>query len=155
MLIGLPGSGKSTWIAEYRARHPELNFQVVSSDDILEEKAQQEGLDYADVHEKYIGFAIGEMERRFKSFLNEGAHIIHDQTNLSKKTRKKHLDKLKGYTKSAVVFTLSDKEWKRRYDKRKAETAKDIPDYVIKNMIKGFEFPSKNEGFVSITHIKD
>ena len=86
MLIGLPASGKSTWAADYMAKNPEMGFQVVSTDDIIEENALWEGLTYSASHKKNIGFAIGEMERRFQQHVNNGVNIIHDQTNLTVET---------------------------------------------------------------------
>lgn len=154
MLIGLPASGKSSWIADYIAKNPEMNFQVVSSDDIIEEKALLEGLDYSSSYKKNIGFAVDEMERRFKKHVKDGVNIIHDQTNLSVKTRRKHLAKVKNYVKSAIVFTLGEDEWQRRFEKRRAEIGKDIPYFVIENMKAGFEYPTKKEGFSKITAIK-
>ena len=154
MLIGLPASGKSSWVADYVAKNPKRNFQVASSDDILEEKALLEGLDYNSSYRKNIGFAVKEMERRFKQYVKCGVNIIHDQTNLSVKSRNKHLAKVKDYKKSAIVFTLTENEWRRRFEKRRAETGKDIPDFVIEKMAAGFEHPTKKEGFNKIITIK-
>jgi heterogeneous nuclear ribonucleoprotein U-like protein 1 len=153
MLIGLPGSGKSTWASNYIAKNPEMDFRVVSSDDIIEEKALLEGLTYGASHKKNIEFAVDEMERRFRRYIKYGANIIHDQTNLSKKTRKKHLAKVKGYEKSAVLFMLEEKLWRQRFEKRKKETGKAIPEYIIKNMTKGFELPTEKEGFDKVFSI--
>ncbi len=154
MLVGLPASGKSTWILDYKSKHPDFDFQVVSSDDIIEERGLHEGLDYNASHSKHIGFAIAEMDRRFKRYVKDGANIIHDQTNLTVKTRKIHLALIKGYLASAVVFTPSHREWTRRIEKRKNESGKIIPDLVINDMTRRFEFPRKKEGFVEITHIQ-
>lgn len=154
MLVGIPGSGKSSWIADYIARNPEMNFHVVSSDGIIEEKALLENLDYSSAYKKNIGYAVKEMERRFKQYVRDGVNIIHDQTNLSVKTRKKHLAKVKGYEKSAIVFTLTEDEWRRRFEKRKTETGKIIPDFVIKDMSANFEYPSTKEGFDEIINIQ-
>ena len=154
MLIGLPASGKSTLAAEYIIKNPEMDFQVVSSDDIIEEKALLENLDYSASHKKNIGFAIAEMERRFKQHVRNGVNILHDQTNLTIKTRKKHLAKVKGYVKTAVVLTLAEDEWRKRFEKRKVKSGKDIPDFIIKNMSKCFEHPTKKEGFDKIISLR-
>jgi heterogeneous nuclear ribonucleoprotein U-like protein 1 len=147
MLIGLPASGKSTWAADYMAKNQEMSFQVVSSDDIIEEKALLQGLTYCASHQKNIGFAIDEMERRFQQHIKNGVNIIHDQTNLNIATRKKHLAKVKGYVKLAVIFILAKEKWQPQFETRKANTGKDIPEFIIDNMMKGFELPTKQEGF--------
>ena len=147
MLIGLPASGKSTWAADHMAKNPEMDFQVVSTDNIIEEKAVLDGLTYGAAHKKNIGFAIDEMERRFRQHVKNGNNIIHDQTNLTVETRKKHLSKVKGYVKLAVQFTIGEDKWRRQFEKRKAKTGKDIPEFIINNMTKAFEFPTAQEGF--------
>ena len=147
MLVGLPASGKSTWAADHIAKNPEMGFQVVSSDDIIEEKALLEGLTYSASHKENIGFAIAEMERRFQQHIKNGVNIIHDQTNLTVETRKKHLAKVKGYVKSAVIFTLDEKKWRWQLETRKAKTGKDIPEFVINHMTEAFELPTEQEGF--------
>ena len=154
MLIGLPASGKSTWAASYIAKNPEMAFQVVSSDAIIEEKALLEGLTYSASHKKNIGCSIDEMERRFRQHVKDGINIIHDQTNLTVKTRKKHLAKVKGYVKTAVIFTPAEKKWRRRFETRTAKTGKYIPEFIIKNMIKNFELPTRKEGFNKVISIQ-
>ena len=124
------------------------------SDAIIEEKALLEGLTYSASHKKNIGFSIDEMERRFKQYVKDGVNIIHDQTNLTVNTRKKHLAKVKGYVKSAVIFTLAEEKWRQRFEIRTAKTGKYIPEFVIKNMTENFEFPTKKEGFDNVISIQ-
>jgi heterogeneous nuclear ribonucleoprotein U-like protein 1 len=154
MLVGLPASGKSSWVNDYIFKNQEMGFQVVSSDNIIEEKGFKESLGYKESHLKYIGFAVGEMERTFKKNIKNRVNIIHDQTNLTVKIRKKHLDKVKSYYKFAVVFTLGKEEWRQRFEKRKIKTGKDIPEFIIKKMTQNFEFPTKKEGFDEIINIQ-
>ena len=154
MLIGLPASGKSTWAADYISKNPEMDFRVVSSDDFIEEQAMLDGITYSASHKKNIGFAIDEMERRFKQHIKDGVNIIHDQTNLTVKARKKHLVKANGYVKSAVIFTGAEEKLRERSEMRKALTGKHIPESVIKNMAMRFEFPTEEEGFDKIISIQ-
>ncbi len=154
MLIGLPASGKSSWAANFISQNPELNFKILSTDYIIEEKGFRDGLDYGKSHEKNIRFAIAEMDRRFRQYIENGFHIIHDQTNLTTKIRKQHLAKVTDYFKSALVFILSEKIRVQRFNNRKTQTGKDIPEFILKNMVKGFEMPTKSEGFDKIINIE-
>ena len=88
MLVGLPASGKSSWANNYILKNTTMDFQIVSSDDIIEEKGFMEGLNYMESHKKHIEFAIGEMERKLRKRIKYGLNIIHDQTNLTIVTRK-------------------------------------------------------------------
>jgi heterogeneous nuclear ribonucleoprotein U-like protein 1 len=154
MLIGLPASGKSSWANDYILQNLEMAFEVVSSDNIIEEKGWQEGISYKESHMKHIGFAVSRMEKEFKKHIKNGVNIIHDQTNLTVKTRKNHLDKVKCYYKFAVVFTIAKEEWWQRFEKRRIKTGKDIPESIIEIMTKNFEFPTKKEGFDKIINIQ-
>ena len=75
--------------------------------------------------------------------------------NLTPKSRRSKLSQAKGYRKIAVVWSLTDAEWKRRFNKRKAEVGKDIPQNVLDNMAKDFTMPNKTEGFEQIIVIRN
>lgn len=162
MLVGLPGSGKSTWIRQQKAKEPEKDYKVVSSDDIIEEWGQNDPdcqdesgrYNYGLAFDKYAKQAMKEMNRRFAEYVKNGENIIHDQTNMSSGARAKKLSQVKKYVKRAVTFELDFDEWQRRYNTRKDETGKEIPAHVIKNMSASYERPTEAEGFVDVTVIK-
>lgn len=146
VLVGLPGSGKSTWIKNTLAKS-DLDYVVVSSDDEIERMAAADGKTYDDVFQKYIGRATGMMKQNFKDAVNNGRSIIWDQTNMSPKKRRGILQQVpSNYRKIAVAFEVDDEELNRRLTKR-AETGKTIPPHVIKSMAKSYVPPSKAEGF--------
>ena len=155
MLVGLPASGKSSWAKDYILKNQQIDFQILSTDEIIEKKALHVGIGYREAHEKYIHFAINEMERKFWKYIENGVNIIHDQTNVSIKVRMELLAKVTNYSKTAVVFKLGEKEWGNRFEKRRKKTGKDIPNFVIKNMMSSFEYPTKEEGFDDIIIIQD
>lgn len=156
MLVGIPGSGKSTWIRNHMAANPEKDYVVISSDDIIEELGTAAGMTtYQEMFAKFSGQAMGMMKQRAKEAFENRRNIIWDQTNLTPKTRKGKLVQAKDYRKFAVVWTLTDAEWGRRFNKRKAEIGKDIPANVIKSMSQQFTMPTKAEGFEKITVIRN
>ena len=55
-----------------------MDFRVVSSDAIIEEKALLESITYSASHKKNIEFAVDELKRRFRRHIKEGNNIIHD-----------------------------------------------------------------------------
>lgn len=148
MLIGLPGSGKSTFIKNLlsKAKMGEA-WRVLSTDDILEEWGKERGMSYNEAFQKINFKSVkNEMFRRFKEALENGENIIFDQTNMSVKSRAEKLKELpEDYAREAVVFSLTDAELNRRLKKREAETGKVIPPFVIANMAKSYEAPSKDE----------
>ena len=55
MLVGVPGSGKSTWIKDQVWA---LGLSVVSTDPWVEDHAKREGKTYSEVFEEYMPIAV-------------------------------------------------------------------------------------------------
>jgi len=83
MLIGLPGSGKST----FRNEHGEP-YVVLSSDDFIEQRAIAEGVTYTEVFADAVDDASRHVHRNFREALANNASIMWDQTNLTPKKRR-------------------------------------------------------------------
>lgn len=150
VLVGVPGSGKSTWTRQFLASS-EKKFVVVSSDDLLEVWGAAEGLSYSESFNKYIKRASVEVERMFKDAKQNRQNIILDRTNLSANKRKGILQNMpKEYIKVAVMFETPSEEIERRLAAREAETGKHIPASVMKDMYSRAEPPSVAEGFNKI-----
>lgn len=144
--IGLPGTGKSTYIKRKFAKHV-----IVSNDKVVDKFAKKQDVDYNKAFDTIGRDKIIQLGKRdFMKALKTGKNIVLDNTNLTKKIRKEYLDKAQDYKKIAVVFKLSDKELEKRLKSREKETGKSIPDDVMTKMRKEYEAPSKAEGFDEI-----
>lgn len=147
VMIGLPASGKSTFI-----KNNFSGFNVISSDDKIEKFAQDEGKTYDEVFSKYVGRASGEIKSDFENAVRNHENIVWDQTNLSKKKRRGILQKTPDeYVKVAVVVDVPDKV---RYERMGNRPGKTIPDHIVKNMEKSYQAPTKDEGFDKIIYVK-
>ena len=145
MLIGVPASGKSTWLANQEWAK---DIPVVSSDRFIDEYAAKEGKTYNDVFADYVKIATRLMDNQVEICKANNTDIIWDQTNISAKSRKSKLAKLEGYEKIAVVFkTPEPAELSKRLASR---PGKNIPANVIDSMIDNFEMPTEEEGFNEI-----
>lgn len=145
MLVGLPASGKSTFVKEWR-----LGEAVVSSDDYIETEATAAGKTYDEFFSPEIyKEAENYMNVVFENAIKDKNSIIWDQTNLSVKKRMSVLKRVPAeYTKIAVVFeTPSSEEWNRRLNSRPGKT---IPKHVLDSMLTNFVYPSLDEGFDKI-----
>jgi len=162
IMVGLPGSGKSTWIKEKMGKTP-LSFVVISSDDHIEKMASELDISYTEFFNKYI--KSGKLKGRqtpfqlaqndFKSAVKRNDNIIWDQTNLSRKKRRGILNRVPShYKKVAVNFSCANDELERRLENRRKETGKYIPPSVLEDMCKAFQGPTKDEGFDEIINVK-
>ena len=147
MMVGVPGSGKSSWIAKQ-------NFDwnttmVVSSDAIIDQRAAAQGKTYSDVFQDEIKAATLQMNQNLRDAIDNNMNIVWDQTNLTAKSRAGKLSQIpKNYRKIAVFFPTPDaKELQRRLASRPGKT---IPQNIVMGMISQLQKPSEAEGFDEI-----
>ena len=146
-LVGVPGSGKSTWI---RNQDWALGLTVVSTDAFVEDYARAQGKIYSEVFEEYMPTAVDLMAKQVVFAREHGHTIIWDQTSTTVASRAKKFRMLSDYEHIAVVFrTPEHKELVRRLMSR---PGKEIPDHVVASMIARWEDPTEEEGFKEIWH---
>jgi len=147
-LIGVPGSGKSTWI---RNQIWALGLTVVSTDPFVEAYARAQGKTYTEVFEDYMPTAIDLMVQQVVFAQQHGHTVIWDQTSVTVASRRKKFRLLPDYQHIAVVFkTPEPEELSRRLASR---PGKIIPEEIVKDMIDRFEMPTLAEGFQEIWHV--
>ena len=149
LLVGVPGSGKSTWAEPYLTRD---GFGLVSSDAYIETMAAAAGKTYGDVFKQCIDAATKWMNDQFKIYADACQSIIWDQTNLTRKSRRKKIDALiaAGYDVVAVTFEIPDSELTARRVARAEKTGKTVPPSILESMGKTYERPVRHEGFTKV-----
>ena len=144
-LVGVPGSGKSTWVDEQDWAE---DCAYVSTDTFVEDYAKAQGKTYSEVFAEYMPTAISLMIEQVEFAREAGKDIIWDQTSTTVKSRTRKFNMLPDYEHIAVVFkTPEHKELMRRLMSR---PGKEIPDHVIYSMIGTWEDPTEEEGFKEI-----
>jgi len=153
VMVGLPASGKSTFIKEMCIMDPDA--YVYSTDNILERIASQLGKTYNDVFSNHISSAQREADIWLDDAIKNDLNVIWDQTNLGVKKRRGIIQRMKkaGYNIEAIAFRAPDceddiVEWNRRLHSRKGKT---IPENIIQNMVKTYVEPTLDEGFDRVT----
>ena len=147
-LIGVPGSGKSTWI---KNQIWALGLSVVSTDNFVEAYANQQGRTYSEVFKDYMPTAIDLMIQQVAYAQQHGHTVIWDQTSTTSASRRKKFRMLPDYQHIAVVFKTPDpEELSRRLASR---PGKIIPEEIVQDMIDRFEMPTLEEGFAEIWHV--
>lgn len=145
MAIGLPGSGKSTAIHKLKAINQDVI--ILSTDDYIQAIADSTGKTYDETLPLEIKNAESNLSATLEHCLKtEYPFIIWDQTNVSKATRIKRLNRIPDdYLKIAWYFERpDDSEWYRRLDNRPGKT---IPYHILKSMENNLVVPDIDEGF--------
>ena len=144
-LIGVPGSGKSTWVEN---QDWALTCARVSTDKWVDIYAKEVGRTYSEVFVDFMPTAVDLMAKEVVAAREAGRDIIWDQTSTTVKSRARKFNMLPDYEHIAVVFkTPEHTELMRRLMSR---PGKEIPDHVIASMIASWEEPTKEEGFSEI-----
>jgi predicted kinase len=144
-LVGVPGSGKSTWI---KNQEWASDCVIISTDNHVEAHAKEQGKTYSEVFTDFMPTAVKLMADDVVRAREAGKDIIWDQTSTSIKARARKFNMLPDYYHIAVVFkTPEHKELMRRLFSR---PGKDIPDHVIASMIASWDEPTEDEGFKEI-----
>lgn len=147
MLVGIPGSGKTTWVNNQSWAKSCI---YLSSDKFIDDYAESVNKTYNEVFDEYAKTANQLLTKRAITANVAETDAIWDQTNMSIKSRASKLKLFPCYRKIAVVFKNPEPdELARRIASR---PGKHISDSVIKSMINNFQMPTIEEGFSEIWH---
>jgi predicted kinase len=144
-MVGVPGSGKSTWVA---SQDWAQDCVVVSTDEYVERFAARMGRTYSEVFDIVMKRAIRLMMRRVRWAHERNLDVIWDQTSTTMSSRARKFSALYDYDHVAVVFRTP--EWTELRRRLAGRPGKTIPRKVIKSMIHNWEDPTEEEGFVEI-----
>jgi predicted kinase len=144
-LIGVPGSGKSTWL---KSQDWAKDCVIVSTDNFVELEAAAQGKTYNEVFKEYMPTAVELMCQAVIAAREAGRDIIWDQTSVNVKSRKKKFSMLPDYEHIAVVFRTPNRD---ELDVRlSGRPGKHIPKNVVDSMIASWDDPTEDEGFKEI-----
>lgn len=139
MMIGIPGSGKSTVAQELIEDRDDIVY--LSSDELREELLN-------DVNDQSKnGDVFVEMAKRTKEALKDGKHVIYDATNVSRKKRKGLLQQLPKDVKKVACFVVTDY---KDVVRQNGERSRVVPEHVIERMYKSMQVPIYSEGWDAI-----
>lgn len=148
LLVGPPLSGKDTYLKS----EDFSDFTIISRDDIL--MSLHNTNDYSEAFNQVDQKLVDKLlVQKIQDCITEKKNVIINMTNLSKKSRNKHLCKFPNsdYEKIAIVFPkLNLCDYINRNDNRKKEDNKFIPLNVIQSMIENWQETTSDEGFDQI-----
>ena len=142
MLIGVPGSGKSTWIKNNVDIFKDA--MIASTDNLIELAAKVNNKTYDQVFKEAIGSAEKAMYEMVMGAVKDDMNIIWDQTNLNRKNRAKKLIMIPDHYEKIAIFFSTPDDLDQRLANRPGKT---IPYHVMKSMLSSLEYPQHDEGF--------
>ncbi len=121
ILVGIAGSGKTTWCTKYLPSHTRISLDDIKN------------------HDRKLE------DRKIISELETGNNIVIDDTNLTKAIRKRHITIATRYHASinAVYFCIDAQKAYAQNCKRERK----LPYYVLDKQRKQLEMPHRDEGF--------
>ena len=147
VLVGLPGSGKSTSIPE------DFDGFIYSTDNYIEQCAKMNGWTYKEAFQEFIEPATKTMNEQVEIAIRQKADVLWDQTNMSAKKRRGILSRFpKTYHKVCIcrVPPQDEDEWaelNQRIVQRARINGKFIPPEVVERMADSYVEPTLEEGF--------
>lgn len=137
LLVGVPASGKSTWITQ-QSWATDPNCVIASTDQFVESYAITMGKTYSEVFADYMPTALQQMTKQVTYAHIQRQTIIWDQTSTTVASRAKKL---------RMFATPSNRILQQRLASR---PGKEIPKNVMQAMINGYVMPTIDEGFDEI-----
>ena len=148
MLVGLPGSGKSTAAKRLASVISSQGrpCEIIGTDVYLEAEAARRGLLYTAIFAEQRHLADAIMWNRAKEAIRRRISVIWDQTNLTANARRWRLRLFpEDYLRIAVVMPAADDEaWERNLARGPGRA---VPEHVFDRMRAELRRPSREEGF--------
>lgn len=144
VMIGAPGSGKSTFAKKMLQKNP--SFKYLSSDALRAEFGSGEE------DQSVTPLVFSTLKRRLDHCLRRNENVIVDATSMNAKDRKDYIVAAKQFNASVVAyaFVCDKKTLIERNQKRGAGGGRNVPEFVIDKMLAKYQPPTAQEGFDEI-----
>eukprot|EP01083_Nonionella_stella_P298628 1013549_1 len=149
MMVGMPASGKTTWAKKRMGEDPLRRYDLLSTDEILNEMRVQNlrrKSNFKERFERLMSLASGAFNELLKIAPKKNRNFILDQTNVFPRARAKKLRGFQGFRKIAWVVVPSIQEAESRTAKEFRQSSKEVPEDVVANMGSNFTLPEITRG---------
>lgn len=153
VMVGLPGTGKSTLVSNLTKQPRFANCFVYSTDDYIEQYAHEHNSTYDAVFKNVVNEATRVMNSRLDFSIQRNNPIIWDQTNLGVKKRRSILGRFNSQWAKECHCILppmgdsQNSDWEWRLNNRPGKV---IPWGIIRSMGETYLIPKLDDGFDKI-----
>lgn len=139
LLVGAPGSGKSTWGKTFTEQTP--NTVRICPDEFRAK------FGFGEADQSVSAIAFDATRKALGEALDAGKNVVIDATSMYKKSRKDFINiaRGRGAKVNAIVFEVSKEILMERNIKRGLEGGRNVPEDVVSRMLMKYQKPDEIE----------